>query len=230
MTDVLVAVAAAVLLGAAGYGLVLPRRPPRQISQTVDGVGAVEIQLAAGRVEIAEADRADARVAMTVRRRAGRSRPALEQVGELLRIDGRTSEARVRLTLPRATRVRAEVRRGEVTLWGSDGDLVLITDTGTIAGRELGGAGVAARSRTGDVVLHFARPPGKVAAYSDSGAATAVLPGGPYAVDVESADPDADAVTLGVPVDPRAERTVSVRSRSGRVRVCAPTPQGPVRL
>ncbi|WP_131786964.1 hypothetical protein [Protofrankia symbiont of Coriaria ruscifolia] len=230
MTDVLVAVAAAVLLGTACYGLVLLRRPPQELSRTVGGVGAVEVRLAAGRVEIAEADRADARVEMTVRRRVGRPRPALERTGELLRIDGRAGEARIRLTLPRATRVRAEVRRGEVTLWGSDGDLVLVTDSGTIAGRELGGGGVVARSRTGDVVLHFARPPEKVAAYSDTGAVTVVLPSGPYAVDVESADPGAGAVTMGVPLDAHAERTVSVRSRSGRVQVCSPAPQGPARL
>ncbi len=229
MTDVLTAVAAVVLLGTACCGLVLLRRPPQEVSRTVGGVGAIEVRLAAGRVEIAEADRADARVEMTIRRRVGRPRPVLERTGELLRVDGRTSEARVRLTLPRATRVRVEVRRGEVTLWGSDGDLVLVTDSGTIAGRELGG-GVVARSRTGDVVLHFARPPEKVAAYSDSGAVTVVLPGGPYAVDVESADPGTGAVTVGVPLDAHAERTVSVRSRSGRVQVCSPAPQGPARL
>ncbi|WP_322748145.1 MULTISPECIES: hypothetical protein [unclassified Frankia] len=228
MTTVVVVGAAVVLLCAAAGGIALLYRPPAEIGQTVAGVGAVEVRLAAGRVEIAETDRVDARLEMTVRRRVGRTRPALARSGDVLRIDGRVSEARVRLTLPRATRVRAEVRRGDVTLWGSDGDLVLLTDSGTIAGRELGGRRVTARSRLGDVILHFSSPPDQVSAHGHSGAVTVVVPGGPYAVDVESADPG--AVDVSVPADPAATRTVSARSRSGRVRVCSPAPGGPVRL
>ncbi|WP_131747438.1 hypothetical protein [Frankia sp. Cppng1_Ct_nod] len=228
MTSIVVVVAAIVLLCAGVGGLALLRQPPEEVCRTVDGVGAVDVRLAAGRVEIAEADRVDARLEMTVRRRVGRTRPVLTRSGDLLRIDGRTSEARVRLSLPRATRVRAEVRGGEVTLWGSDGDLVLVTDSGTIAGRELGGHGVTARSRAGDVVLHFSSPPEQVTALSDSGSVTVVVPGGPYAVEVESAD--AGAVDVTAPADPEAKRAVTARSRSGRVHVYSPAPQGPLRL
>ncbi|WP_239330589.1 DUF4097 domain-containing protein [Frankia sp. CiP3] len=228
MTSVVVVVAAVVLVCAAAGGLTLLYRPPAEICQTVAGVGAVEVRLAAGRVEIAETGRADARLEMTVRRRVGRTRPELARNGDLLRIDGRASEARVRLTLPKATGVRAEVRRGEVTLWGSDGDLVLLTDSGTIAGRELGGGRVTARSRLGDVILHFAAAPEKVSAHSHSGSVTVVVPDGPYAVDVESAD--VGAVDVSVPADPAAQRRVSAGSGSGRVRVCSPAPDGPVRL
>jgi hypothetical protein len=228
MTSVAVVVVAAVLVCVAAGGLALLHRPPAQIRQTVGEIGAVEVRLAAGRVEIAEASRVDARLEMTVRRRVGRTSPALTRTGDLLRIDGRASEARIRLTLPAATRVRAEVRRGEVTLWGSEGDLVLVTDSGTIAGRELGGSSVTARSRLGDVVLHFSSPPDQVSAHGDSGAVTVVVPDGPYAVDAGAAD--ASAVEVSVPVDPVAARTVSARSRTGRVRVCTPTPTGPVPL
>ncbi len=227
-TDVVVVVAGVVLLAAAAGGLTLLRLPDERAEQTIDGVGSVQVRLAAGRVEVGESDRADARVELTARRRLGRSRPVLTLAGGVLTVDGRAGEARVRLRLPRATPVRAEVRRGEVTLWGSDGDLVLVTESGTVAGRELRGARVHARSGSGDVSLHFAGEPRAVSATSDTGSVTVVLPGGPYAVQVETADPG--AADVAVPAVPCAVRTVTARSRTGRVRVAGPAPDGPLRI
>jgi hypothetical protein len=218
---------AVALLAVAGVGLALLSRPPRRAERTVAGVGAVEVALAAGRVEISESDRSDARLDVTVARRLGRSVPAVTLAGDVLRINGVRSEARIRLFLPRGTRVRAEVQDGEITLWGSDGELVLITDSGTIAGRELGGARLRARSRTGDITAHFASEPDVVTMTSDTGSVTLVVPGGPYAVDAASADPA--ATTVDVAVDPGAGRRLAARTRAGRV-VVASAADGPVRI
>jgi hypothetical protein len=226
--DVLVVAVAAVLLAAAGGGLALLRPPDERAERTVGGVGSARVRLAAGRVEISEADRDDARIELTARRRRGRPRPTVAVAGGVLEIDDRVGETRVRLRLPRATPVRAEVRRGEVTVWGSAADLVLVTESGTVAARELSGARVHARSGGGDVSLHFAGPPRTVSAASDTGSVTVVVPGGPYAVQTETGDPG--AADVDVPDEPGAARSVTARSRAGRVRVAGPVPGGPVRL
>jgi hypothetical protein len=215
------------LLAVAGVGLALVSRPARRAERTVAGVGAVEVALAAGRVEISETDRSDARLDVTVARRLGRPAPTVSLVGDVLRINGVQSEARIRLFLPRRTRVRAEVRDGEISLWGSEGDLVLITDSGAIAARDLGGAQLRARSRAGDITAHFTSEPDVVTATSETGSVTFVVPGGPYAVDAASADPS--ATTVGVAVDPTAVRRLAARSRAGRV-VVAAAADGPVRI
>jgi hypothetical protein len=224
--DVVVAVIGVVLLAAAAGGLTLLRLPAQELGRTVDGVDAVEVRLTAGRVEIGEYDRDDVRCDLTVRRRVGHARPRVTLAGTVLRIDGRAGQARVRLRLPRGTRVRAEVRTGDITLWGSAGALVLVTETGTIAGRELTGA-VTARSGAGDVNLHFTSPPRRVAASSDTGMVTVVLPAGRYAVETETGDPG--AADVDVPHHPDAGAVVRARSRAGRVRV-RPAAPGPVRI
>jgi hypothetical protein len=224
---VITVVVAVLLLAVAGTALAVLRRPPSRAERTIPGVGAVEIALAAGRVEISEGDRPDARLQLTVSHRLARPEPNVTLAGDVLRINGTGSEARIQLTLPRGTRVRAEVRDGEITLWGSDGELVLITETGTIAGRDLGGTRLSARSLSGDISAHFTSKPDIVTAVSDTGSVTLVVPGGPYAVDAACADPS--AATVDVAVDPAAERRLAARSRAGRV-VVAAAAAGPVRI
>lgn len=226
MPPVLVAVVATVLLATALGGLTVLRLPPLSVGRVLDGVVAVEVRLFAGRIEIGEDDRGDVRVDATVRRRFGRARPRVTLVAGTLRIDGQASEARIRLRLPRATPVRAELRSGELTLWGSAGDLTLLTDTATIAGRELAGAAVTARSRTGDVSLHFVHPPRRLSVAGDDGALTLVLPDDRYAIEVETANPAA-AARVDVRADPTAAATVLVRTRTGRVSIRTAAAAGP---
>lgn len=236
MLDAVVLVVAVLLLAAAGGGLALLRLPPAESSHTFDGIDAVEIMVAAGRVEVCERDRADVRLELAVRRRPGRVRPVMTTRGSRLRIDGRASEVRARLTLPPRTRVRAEVRSGEITLWGAGGELSLVTDRGTIAGRELARGPVTARSQDGDVNLHFREPPDRVRATSGTGLVTVVLPDdwdsdgadpdGGYELDVETADPAASIVE--VTPTPGAARHVLARSVSGSVRVAVAAPTGPL--
>jgi len=83
--DTAVVVVAAVLLAAAVGGLSLLRLPPAELVHTVDGIDAVEVMVAAGRVEVSERDRAGVRVALTVRRRPGRAAPRVTVAGTRLR-------------------------------------------------------------------------------------------------------------------------------------------------
>lgn len=225
--DTAVVVVAVVLLAAALGGLCLLRLPPAELVHTVDGIDAIEIMAAAGRVEVSERDRADVRVALTVRRRPGRAMPVVTTAGTLLRVDGRRSDMRVRLTLPPGTRVRAEVRRGEITLWGVHSELTLVTVDGTIAGRELGPGPVAARSADGDVNLHFERPPDSVHARSDTGLVTVMLPAD-AAFDVQTEATDSRAVDLALTPDPAASRRVVARTSTGQIRIGHLAPLGPL--
>ncbi|CAO5245061.1 hypothetical protein [Frankia sp. AgKG'84/4] len=224
--DTVIVLVAVLLLAAALGGLSLLRLPPAELVHTVDGIDAVEVMAGAGRIEVSQRDRADVRVELTVRRRPGRAAPVATTAGSLLRIDGRRSDVRVRLTVPPGTRVRAEVHTGEITLWGVRGELALVTLDGTIAGRELGPGPVAARSRGGDVNLHFDQAPGSVHARSDSGLVTVMLPDGEYGVQVEAGDPR--GVELGLTPVPGAARRVVARTTSGRVRVGHAAPLGPL--
>lgn|GEM_PF-3099419 len=227
VSDVLVVVLAAVFLALAVGGLRLLRRPPLSAMRTVEGVRAVEVQLAAGRVEIGEDDRADARVDLTVRRRVGRTLPRLTVADGTLRLEGEASEARLRLRLPPATPARVELRSGEISLWGAAGDLVLVTETATIAARELSGAEVTARSAGGDISLHFTDQPRRLAVTGGRGAITVVLPDGRYAVEIEAADP-ASPTRVDVDTDPAAPSAILIRSHSGQVRVGTPATGGTV--
>lgn len=228
MSDLVVVALGVALLVVTGSALILLRMPPERLERTVDEVTSVEIRLAAGRVEIGEYDRSDVAVEILARRRPGRARPTMTRSGGVLRIDGRTSEALARLKLPRGTKARAEVRMGEITLWGSAGDLVLVTEGGGITGRELSGARVSARSRTGDVNLHFDGPPDDLSAVSEDGMVTLVLPEGEYGVEAEAGNPQSAVVDL--PSVPGAARRVLARSVAGRIRIRPASPRGPVRI
>ncbi|HMA47237.1 MAG TPA: hypothetical protein VKP11_08570 [Frankiaceae bacterium] len=225
---VFLVVLAALLLAAAVAGLArLPRGRVERARWSCGGVAAVEVRLGAGRVEVLGQRRGDVRVETAARCGPRAARPVVAVAGGVLRVDARRAAARCQLRVPERTPVRAEVRDGEITLWGAAGDLVLLTEAGTIAGHDLGGERVTARSGTGAVSLGFGRPPRRVTARSGTGQVRVVLPGGPYAVEVDAGAPD---VRVDLPVDPAAGRTVVASSRAGPVRVLAASPQGPVRL
>ncbi|MBX6390168.1 MAG: hypothetical protein IRZ08_14440 [Frankia sp.] len=227
VSDALVVVVAVVLLALALGGLSLLRRPPVTAARSVAGVRAVDVRLASGRVEIGEDDRADARVDLTVRRRVGRVIPRLVVADGTLRLTGEASEARLRLRLRRATPARVELRAGEVTLWGSAGDLTLLTETATIAARELTGKRVTARSAAGDINLYFTEPPERLSVSAGSGAVTLVLPDGRYRVLVEVADPGA-RTQVDLADDPEAAAEVLVRAERGPVLIRAAEKARPI--
>ncbi|EFC83799.1 DUF4097 family beta strand repeat-containing protein [Parafrankia sp. EUN1f] len=228
MSDLVVVALGIMLLLVAGSAFALLRMPPERLESTVDGVGAVEARLAAGRVEIGEYDRSNVRVEILARRRPGRTRPVLTRAGDVLRLDGTSSDAVVRLKLPRGTKGRAEVRTGEITLWGSAGDLLLVTESGGITGRELTGGRINARSRSGDVNLHFDAPPDNLSAVSEEGMVILVLPDGDYEVEVETGNPQLASVEL--PNVPAARRRVFARSVAGKIWIKRASEQGPVRI
>jgi hypothetical protein len=216
LTAVVVVVAAVALVVPLG-GLALLRRPPARSARAYPGVTEVRVRLGAGRVELAEDARADARLDVVARRRPGLVLPLIRQVGGVLDVDARGSQARLSARLPRGTRARVEVREGEISLWGSAGDLELVTATGAITARELSGGRVVARAGAGDVVLHFDGPPGEATGLSETGNVRLVVPEAPYAVDVAAGD--ISRVNIVVPHDPGAPHRLTARSRAGSVTV-----------
>ncbi|CAO5168021.1 Adhesin domain-containing protein [Frankia sp. AiPs1] len=257
MLDTLVVVIAVVLLAAALGGLSLLRLPPAELVHTVDGIDAIEVRVAVGRVEVADRDRGDVRVELTVRRRPGRSSPRVTTLGSLLRIDGRYSEVRVRLAVPVGTRVRAEVLTGEITLWGAAGELSLVTRDGTIAGRELGALSATGPDAAGPVAAATSVPAAVPTAASGTAAASvaarsqngdvslhfACPPAGVHAqsesglvtvmlpdaeYDVSVEAGDPRGVQLDLASVPGAERRVVARTVSGQVQLGITAPLGPL--
>jgi hypothetical protein len=224
--SVVVVLLGAVLLAAALGGLALVRRPSERAVTSHHGVTALRVRLGGGRLEIAEDDRATARLEVVSQRRLGAAAPAVSLAAGLLDVDARGASARVSVRLPRGTKVRAEVRAGEIALWGSAGDLELVTGTGAVTGRELSGRRVAVRSAAGDVVLHFDAPPVDATASSGSGGVRLVLPDVAYDVQVESADPGGGRIE--VTADPAAPRRLVARARGGSVSIL--TAAEPARL
>lgn len=228
----LVVVLGAVLLAAALGGLALIRRPAdRAVTHHPDAT-ALRVRLGAGRLEIAEDDRIGARLDIVLTHRVlthrvptvltgrpGAPRPTVTEVGGRLDVDARGVTARVSVRLPRGTDVRAEVQAGEIALWGSGGDLELVTGTGGITGRELSGRRVAVRGGGGDIVLHFAAPPAEALVSSAAGDVRLVVPDVGYRLEVEAADPGGGRVA--VTTDPAAAHRLVVRSRGGRAEVQA---------
>ncbi|MGF7238612.1 MAG: hypothetical protein ACQSGP_27195, partial [Frankia sp.] len=108
LLTILVVALGAVLLAAALGGLALVRRPPDRIVTGHPGVTALRVRLGAGRVEIAEDERGDARLEMVLGSRPGARRPVVTVVDGRLDVDARGVTARVSARLPRGTGVRAE--------------------------------------------------------------------------------------------------------------------------
>ncbi|MGF7239077.1 MAG: hypothetical protein ACQSGP_29600, partial [Frankia sp.] len=115
--------------------------------------------------------------------------------------------------------VRAEVQAGDIALWGSGGDLELVTGAGGVTGRELSGRRVAVRAGGGEVVLHFAAPPVEALVSSAAGDVRLVVPDVAYRLEVEAADPGGGRVE--VTNDAAAAHRLVVRSRGGCAEVLA---------
>jgi hypothetical protein len=127
----------------------------------------------------------------------------------------------VRLDVPDGVAVTARIENGDITLWGVGADLDLSVGRGTLAGRELAGSVVRAVNADGEVNLHFAARPVRVAASSATGPVVVVLPEGGYRVDAE---PDTEVT---VTVDDAASASVVTRS-GGRSAVLTATGSEPI--
>ncbi|MBT2448202.1 DUF4097 family beta strand repeat protein [Streptomyces sp. ISL-43] len=111
-----------------------------------------------------------------------------------------------------------ETSSGSVRADRIAGPLKVRTSSGAIAAENLAGAGVDARSDSGDVRLAFAKAPSSVAVETSSGNAQLKLPSAPYALDVSTTSGERD-ITL--PTDPSATARLAVETTSGDIRISA---------
>jgi len=118
--------------------------------------------------------------------------------------------------------VRAESDNSGIEVVGVSGDLYLDSDNGSLSGARLEAATVEATTDNGSVHLEFVTAPELVAATSDNGSITVLLPevDGGYRVEM---DTDNGSTDLGVASDPSARRLVVANTDNGDVSVRATT-------
>jgi Putative adhesin len=128
--------------------------------------------------------------------------------------------------------LRVDRDEGEIALFGVTGPLDVTTTSGDITGLDLRSQNVRAESRSGDVRLALLEPPQSVQVHAVTGDVDVAVPaGGGYRVSASTHYGDR---SVTVPLDPAAERAVTVDSSNGDVRVrtallppAPPTPPAP---
>ncbi|MBK5224452.1 MAG: hypothetical protein JJE52_16575 [Acidimicrobiia bacterium] len=199
-------------------------------STTLAGpVTRVDIRLARGNVDLvpAVAESADVVVERTSRWRF--SQPSL--TAEVLPDSG---VARIDATCPRVVLVvgicrvdylvqvpaglRVDVRTdsGTVTFEGLDGWVRVVTSDGAVAGTNLSTQEVLVDSQGGAVSLGFSGSPSRILVLSGGGSIDIQTPGGPFQVRASGGKGER---TIDVPVEPDAERTITLDSGNGDVTV-----------
>jgi DUF4097 and DUF4098 domain-containing protein YvlB len=223
----------------AGLGLVRRRQ---RWTATFAGVRRVDVQTAAGRVEVIGEERRDVQAEVTVAGSLGRGPRHTEWV------DGERLICRAgwwappfgfgwvdyRLRVPAGTAVTGSSGGGSALVDGVDGEVDVRSSAGTVTGRRLAGrvrlhssAGTVVGSElsapaaeadtsAGSVRLDFLTPPDRVEARSSAGSVDVMVPDEVYRVDATSS---AGGVEISVRTDPGAGRRISARSSAGRVRV-----------
>ncbi len=192
-------------------------RPPGKLRFAMAQIegGRVTITLREGRVELGHTTGEAIRVRYETppRRRVRwpaalrRDAPAVQSSNGAGGLQLRAGRARLRVDVPSGACVEVDVRRGQITSWGADGDLALNVADGKVTCRELR-AGTAAVTAP-DVNVHFAVAPQRLTVAAAQ--AVVVVPQAPYALDV----PIGAEVT--VPIDPQAARSIAVKGDDVRV-------------
>lgn len=124
------------------------------------------------------------------------------------------------LQVPAAMAARLLSHGGETTVHGAAGKLDVDSAGGRVTADGTAASGVTVRSHGGGVSLSFTDAPGRVDVDSAGGSAQVRLPSDGYAV---HADSGGGSREVGVRVDPRSARTVTVDSHGGRIRVLPST-------
>lgn len=119
--------------------------------------------------------------------------------------------------------VRAVSEDGPVTVKDVAGPVHLETRDGSVSASELASREVRADTRDGAVSLSLTAPPQSVRVGTRDARTDLVLPSarGGYALDIDRQD---GSQHVDVPVNPRSERQVTIRSRNADVRVEAAVP------
>jgi DUF4097 and DUF4098 domain-containing protein YvlB len=112
--------------------------------------------------------------------------------------------------------VKADTASGSITLTDLSGEATASTASGSITGTGLAVVRLYADTASGSIRLTFVAEPEAVTAESSSGSVRVFVPGGPY--DVE-ADSTSGSVDIDIATDPASDRIIRVSSTSGSVEV-----------
>ena len=214
----------AVLVSTLSIVGVLGRESVR-IDRTYPGIRVVDIDVGAESVEIVAGAGSRTQIRRVVSWSLGRPTVSQRRQGDRLVVRsncpisfGRGCGGTLRLAVPAATEVRADVSGASITVGGMSGVLVLTSSAGSVRGRGLVSPDVTASSSAGSVSLTFAVPPSRVSTESSAGSVQVLVPRGSetYRVDASSS---AGSSKVSVRTDPGSSRTIKARSSAGSVRV-----------
>ncbi len=113
-----------------------------------------------------------------------------------------------------AGRVDVETGSGDVELLDASGPLTVDADSGDVDVDAYRGRSLVARADSGDVEVRALRAPSGLRAEADSGDVTVTVPDAAYRVSVATGSGDEDVQLTD---DPRAQRTIVIRTGSGDV-------------
>jgi hypothetical protein len=119
--------------------------------------------------------------------------------------------------VPAATAVEITADAGTVQVTGLSGDLTVTSDAGRVEATGLASEHTKVTADAGRVSLAYRQPPASVDVQADAGTVEVILPtGDSYAVDATT---DAGRVTVEVPQDKAAPRTITAHSDAGAVQI-----------
>jgi hypothetical protein len=242
-TALLAALVAVVLIVAALFSISWLFAETRRDSQTIEAIGAVDVRLASGHVELVGSTRPNVTVELA---RTGsplhRPRASVRRDGERLLIVSAcdsllgpvavgSCRTDVRLFLPEtltavvhtergtvaATGMRTGIRlttdRGPVHVLGQTGDLQVSTLRGSVEVRDLASGNSDLRARGGDIRVLLSAP-GSLSLRTDGGHIRAALPSGGYAIDAQTGGGEL-RLAEGLSNDPASPHRIRVRTAGG---------------
>jgi Putative adhesin len=240
-----------ILLVAGAFSVSWLLTETRRDSQTIEAIGALDVRLAAGHVELIGSARPNVTVELA---RTGsplhRAKASVRRDGERLLIVSScdsllgpiavgTCRTDVRVFLPEtlpavvhtergtvaSTGMRINTRlttdAGPVRVVGHAGDLQVSTLRGSIEVRDLAGGSSDVRARGGGIDVSVSAPGTSLSLRTDGGDITATLPLGSYAVDAQT-DGGELKLAEGLSNDPASPHRVRVRTAGGDFSAAVP--------
>lgn len=236
-----VRLAALVLIAAAGLSAC--GGSSDETSRTEEPAARIEVTSVSGSIRV-EGDDGAGEITIETTRRWDASAPEIvtERDGDLLRIfhdcaegdDGCSVD--YALAVPEDITVTATSTSGDVSVVSVTGDVTVETVSGDVTVNDIGGAlgvtttsggilGVNLKAVSGSVTTVSGRidiswedPVDDLTARSESGDVTVQVPGQPYALTATSTSGDVD---VRIDTDPADDKTVTIESVSGNIRVYA---------
>jgi Putative adhesin len=244
VTALLAILVVVVLVVAGAFSVSWVLTETRRDSQTIEAIGAIDVRLAAGHVELVGSARPNVTVELT---RIGsplhRATAAVRRDGEQLLIVSScdslfgpiavgTCRTDVRVFLPDTlpavvhtehgtlastgmhSGTRLTTDSGPVRVAGHAGDLQVSTLRGSIEVRDLAGGSGDVRARGGSIDVSVSTAGALLSLRTDGGDITATLPPGSYAVDAQT-DGGELRLAEGLSNDPASPYQIRVRTAGG---------------